>query len=166
MTVRDPAGLVDILCIEEERVVARDNTVAYRDFGCSCRKARLRAHYVKARVKLRQYPDGTLAVFHGPRLLARYDASRPAHRKDQLEGCRVNRFDAQLQGPCGFVDNATRLPTSSTSQSRNKQKRTSDVLPKPDNLKSYRQGRCEASPQSTRSPREVPGFLTAPARIR
>jgi hypothetical protein len=33
-----------------------------------------RAHYVKARVKVRQYPDSTLAVFHGPRLLTRYDA--------------------------------------------------------------------------------------------
>ena len=34
----------------------------------------LRAHYVKARVKVRHYPDGTLAIFHEPRLLARYDA--------------------------------------------------------------------------------------------
>src|SRR5271169_2250204 len=34
----------------------------------------LRAHYVKANVKVREYPDGTLAVFHGPRRLARYTA--------------------------------------------------------------------------------------------
>jgi hypothetical protein len=34
--------------------------------------SRARAHYVKARVKVRAYPDATLAVFHGPRLLARY----------------------------------------------------------------------------------------------
>ena len=34
----------------------------------------MRAHYVKARVKVHQYPDGTLAVFHGPRRLARYTA--------------------------------------------------------------------------------------------
>jgi hypothetical protein len=34
----------------------------------------LRAHYVKACVKVREYPDGTLAVFHGPRRIARYDA--------------------------------------------------------------------------------------------
>jgi transposase len=33
-----------------------------------------RAHYVKANVKVREYPDGTLAVFHGPRRLARYSA--------------------------------------------------------------------------------------------
>ena len=33
-----------------------------------------RAHFVKASVKVRHYPDGSLAVFHGPRRLARYDA--------------------------------------------------------------------------------------------
>jgi hypothetical protein len=33
-----------------------------------------RAHYVKANVKVREYPDGTLAVLHGPRRLARYSA--------------------------------------------------------------------------------------------
>src|SRR5881394_103730 len=31
------------------------------------------AHYVKARVKVREYPHGKLAVFHGPRCLCRYD---------------------------------------------------------------------------------------------
>ena len=33
----------------------------------------LRAHFVKARVKVRQYHDGTHAIFHGPRCLGRYD---------------------------------------------------------------------------------------------
>jgi len=31
-----------------------------------------RTRYVKANVKVRKYPDGTLAVFHGPRRLTRY----------------------------------------------------------------------------------------------
>jgi hypothetical protein len=75
VAMRDPTGLVDILCVEEERVVARDNTVAYAGLRLQLPQSRLRAHYVKARVKLHQYPNGALAVFHGPRLLARYDAS-------------------------------------------------------------------------------------------
>lgn len=75
VAVRDPAGLADILCVEEERVVARDNTVAYAGLHLQLPESRVRAHYVKARVKLRAYPDGTLAVFHGPRLLARYAAA-------------------------------------------------------------------------------------------
>jgi transposase len=84
VAVRDPAGLVDILCVEDERVVARDNTVAYAGLRLQLPQSRLRAHYVKVRVKLRQYPDGTLAVFHGPRLLARYDATGQALAKTDL----------------------------------------------------------------------------------
>ena len=75
VALRDPAGLLDILCVEEQRVVGRDNTVAYAGLRLQLPQSRVRAHYVKARVTLRQYPDGTLAVFHGPRLLARYQAT-------------------------------------------------------------------------------------------
>jgi len=70
----DPAVLKEVLCIEEERVVARDNTVAYEGLRLQLPPSPARAHFVKARVKVRNYPDGTLAVFHGPRCLARYDA--------------------------------------------------------------------------------------------
>jgi hypothetical protein len=35
----------------------------------------MRAHYVKARVKTREYLAGTLAILHGPLCLARYDAN-------------------------------------------------------------------------------------------
>jgi hypothetical protein len=69
----DPELLRETLCIEEERVVGRDNTVAYRGMKLQLPESRVRAHYVKARVKVRGYPDGTLAVLHGPRCLCRYD---------------------------------------------------------------------------------------------
>jgi hypothetical protein len=69
----DPELLRETLCIEEERVVGRDNTVAYRGVKLQLPESRVRAHYVKARVKVREYPDGTLAVLHGPRCLCRYD---------------------------------------------------------------------------------------------
>jgi transposase len=74
VAVSDPASLVDILCIEQERVVARDNTVAYEGRTLQLPESPVRAHYVKARVKVHEYPDGTLAVFHGPRRLARFSA--------------------------------------------------------------------------------------------
>ncbi len=70
----DPAGLVDILCIEQDRVAARDNTVAYEGRRLQLPPSPARAHYVKANVKVREYPDGTLAVFHGPRCLVRYSS--------------------------------------------------------------------------------------------
>jgi helix-turn-helix protein len=72
VAVRDTASLADILCIENERVVARDNTVAYDGRCLQLPNNPARAHYVKANVKVREYPDGALAVFHGPRCLARY----------------------------------------------------------------------------------------------
>ncbi len=74
VAVADKAVLAEILCIEDERIVGRDNTVSYGKLRLQLPESKARAHYVKAKVKVRQYPDGTLAVFHGPRLLARYTA--------------------------------------------------------------------------------------------
>lgn len=68
----DPAQLVEILCIEEERIVARDNTVTFGRLKLQLPPSPHRHHFVKATVKVRQYPDATLAVFHGPRRIARY----------------------------------------------------------------------------------------------
>ena len=71
----DPALLAETLCIEEDRVVARDNTVAYDGRGPQLPASTARAHYVKARVRVRGIPlDGSPAVFHGPRRIARYTA--------------------------------------------------------------------------------------------
>jgi hypothetical protein len=70
----DAALLNETLCSEQERIVGRDNTVAYGKLKLQLPESPMRAHYVKARVKVRDYPDGKLAVFHGPRCLARYDA--------------------------------------------------------------------------------------------
>ena len=70
----DRGQLAEILCVEEERVVARDNTVAWGGLHLQLPQSRLRHHYVKATVKVRHYPNGTLAIFHGPRCIGRYDA--------------------------------------------------------------------------------------------
>jgi transposase len=67
-------ALEDILCIQEERVVGNDNTVRYMHRSLQIPADRHRHHYVKARVRVHEYPDGRLAVFHGPRCLARYRA--------------------------------------------------------------------------------------------
>jgi len=73
--VADAAGAHrDILCIQEERVVGNDNTVRYRGLALQIPPSPLRPHFVKVRVRVHDYPDGTLALFHGPRCLARYRA--------------------------------------------------------------------------------------------
>lgn len=66
--------LADILCIQEVRVVGRDNCVAYKRLSLQIPPDRHRHHYVKASVRVHEYSDGQLAVFHGPRCLARYHA--------------------------------------------------------------------------------------------
>lgn len=65
-------ALEDILCIQEERVVGNDNTVHYKTRILQIPEDRHRHHYVKARVRIHEYPDGRLAIFHGPRQLAVY----------------------------------------------------------------------------------------------
>ncbi len=66
--------LDDILCVQQERTVSNDNTVRYKRLVLAIPPDRHRRHYVKARVRVHEYPDRTLAVFHGPRCLARYQA--------------------------------------------------------------------------------------------
>jgi transposase len=65
--------LGEILCIQEERKVGHDNTVAFHRLRLQIPESPLRPHYVRAIVKVRQYPDGSHAIFHGPRCLGRYD---------------------------------------------------------------------------------------------
>src|SRR5579862_6777458 len=72
--VADAATVVETLCVEEERVVDRVNSVSWGRLKLQLPNSPLRPHFVKARVRVRAYPDGTLAVFHGPRCLARYSA--------------------------------------------------------------------------------------------
>jgi hypothetical protein len=63
----------DILCEQYERVVGNDNCVSFDGIKLQIPKDGLRLHYVKAQVRVHRYSDGQLAVFHGPRCLARYD---------------------------------------------------------------------------------------------
>ena len=51
----------DILCTLEERVVGNDNTLAWGGRRLQLPQSRLRPHFVRAKVKVRCYPDGTLA---------------------------------------------------------------------------------------------------------
>ncbi|MDQ1290659.1 MAG: hypothetical protein QG615_449 [Nitrospirota bacterium] len=67
-------SLAEILCVQEARVVANDNTVRYQGLSLQIPQAPHRFHYVQVTVRVHAYPDGTLAVFHGPRCLARYHA--------------------------------------------------------------------------------------------
>jgi hypothetical protein len=65
--------LEDVLCIQEDRVVAADNCVSFNRRSLQIPPQRHRHHYVRATVRVHHHPDGSLAIFHGPRCLARFD---------------------------------------------------------------------------------------------
>ena len=83
--VADRTGRVrDILCIQEERRVGNDNTVKWRRLTLQIPPNPLRPHFVRAVVRIHEYPDGRLAVFHGPHRLAEYDAQGRPHDEAKL----------------------------------------------------------------------------------
>jgi len=67
-------NLKDTLCVHQNRVVGNDNTVRYKRLVLQIPEDRHHHHYVKASVRVHEYPDGTLSIFSGPRKLAAYDA--------------------------------------------------------------------------------------------
>ncbi len=65
--------LADVLCIQEDRVVGADNCVSFNRRSLQIPPQRHRNHYVRATVRVHQYPDGHRAIFDGPRCLALFD---------------------------------------------------------------------------------------------
>jgi transposase len=68
-------ALEEVLCEHFERTVGRDNCVAFEGLKLQIPQDRHRMHYVKTKVRVHRYPDQSLAIFHGPRKLAQYDAN-------------------------------------------------------------------------------------------
>ncbi|MDN5941626.1 MAG: ISNCY family transposase [Nitrospira sp.] len=83
-------ALAEVLCVQEERVVAKDNTVRYQGLSLQLPQDPHRFHYVRVTVRVHEYPDGTLAVFHGPRCLARYRAEGQLIEPAAASGGRKN----------------------------------------------------------------------------
>src|SRR4030043_83644 len=65
--------LDDILCERDERTVSADNCVSFERMILQIPANQYRCHYVRVKVQVHRYPDGSLAIFHGPRKLADYD---------------------------------------------------------------------------------------------
>ncbi|MCX8126231.1 MAG: ISNCY family transposase [Dehalococcoidia bacterium] len=65
--------LDDILCEQYDRTVQHDNCVRFENLVLQIPKDEYRCNYIKAKVRVHRYLDGSLAIFHGPRKLASYD---------------------------------------------------------------------------------------------
>jgi len=67
-------GIDDILCEQYERTVGKDNCVRFEGLVLQIPKDQYRCHYIKAKVRVHRYTNGQMAIYHGPRKLANYDA--------------------------------------------------------------------------------------------
>jgi len=76
----------EVLCLHEQRTVNKDNTISYKGKKWQIPKDPIRYSYAKAKVEVREYKDGSVSIFHGPRELVRFNAEPPEPmRKPQKE---------------------------------------------------------------------------------
>ena len=66
--------LDNILCSQEERIAGHDNTVIYGKLRLQIPPSRQRHHFAKATIRVLEYADGAIALFHGPRQIAKFHA--------------------------------------------------------------------------------------------
>ena len=59
---------------DNDQVAGRDNTVRYNGLVLQIPASRDRYHFVKATIRVLEYHDGCIALFHGPRKIARFRA--------------------------------------------------------------------------------------------
>jgi len=60
--VSNELDLFDVLCVKAERTVANDNTISYKNVILQLYPAHGRSHFAKAKVEVRQRPDGKIRV--------------------------------------------------------------------------------------------------------
>ena len=121
--VADTAGQWrEILCEQHERIVAKDNTVAWEGGHLQLPESRLRPHFVKAKVRVHAHWDGTLSVHLGPHRLCNYPAAVVASSTPtapSLAACSAPsrtspqgaRKCASLTAPARAATRATRVGT-------------------------------------------------------
>src|ERR1700689_4876737 len=92
----------------------------------------MRPHFVKARVKVHIYADGSHAVFHAPRCIGRYDEN------GTIRNAKTPPKSARRRASW-TAWTSLRLAHPAHEAEQKQKKRTYVVLPKPDNLIRYRQ---------------------------
>ena len=129
----------EALCVVEERTVANDNTIAWNGRRLQLPESRLRPHFVKAVVRVHEYPDGTASVFLGPHRLATFKPDGQQISPDALEHCRVlgavkdkpsrARKCASLTAPVRAAATVVRVGAEKRASSRTKKlTRTADIV--------------------------------------
>lgn len=77
-------SLDDVLCEQHERVAGNDNCVSFEGLKLQIPPDVYRCNYAKATVIVHRHADQSMAIFHGPRRLADYDAKgKPVQTKQK-----------------------------------------------------------------------------------
>ena len=66
--------LDDILCLKHRKVVGNDNCASYKGMSLEIPPVEDRYHFVRAKVVVHEYSDGSMAIYHGKRRLGSYDS--------------------------------------------------------------------------------------------
>ena len=77
-------NLDDILCEQYERTVSPDNCVSFEGKKLQIQKDEYRCNYIRVKVRVHRYCDGSMAVFHGPRKLADYHSNGKLKEKRKM----------------------------------------------------------------------------------
>lgn len=127
----------ETLCIEEERVVAKDNTVAWNGLTLQLPESRLRPHFVRMTVRVHEHWDGSLSLHLGPHRLARYTA----------EGIMIAPTDPSLAACPGSSRRGLAAPANEARPSR----RPTLTTPARAANRKARVGTKERAPQGART---------------
>ena len=106
--------LKDILCLQEQRTVSKDNTVSYKGNKLQIPQNSYRYSYAKTKVKVHEYVDGSIAIFHGPRKLVKFE---PIPIKIDLSEKK------ETHGFCAFMDNSFAVTNKIHENSQKQQQR-------------------------------------------
>lgn len=120
----------ETLCVIEERTVGNDNTVAWSGRRLQLPQSRLRPHFVKAAVRMHEYPEGTVSAFLGPHRLATFaadgheispDAPQPGTVLGAVKDKPLRaRKRASLTAPARAAVELARVGTEKRASSRTK----------------------------------------------
>ncbi len=120
----------EALCVIEERTVAHDNTIAWSGRRLQLPESRLRPHFVKAVVRVHEYPDGSVSVFLGLHRLATFtadgqqispDAPQPGSVLGAVKDKPLRaRKRASLTAPARAAVETARVGTEKRASSRTK----------------------------------------------
>ena len=83
-------GLDNILCLKHPRVVGNDNCVSYKGKRLQIPPVEYRYHFVKAKVMVHEYSDGSMAIYHGKRRVGSYDSEGRLKSEGETSRAKVH----------------------------------------------------------------------------